>query len=83
MSLDVILAYLKSEPLRLRAYGAAVLVTGYLVARGILQPSDADFYVSVVAVIVGVESSRAKVSPVTPSADDMLDQDDPDPETEA
>lgn len=54
---------LKSEPLRLRAYALTVIVAGYLLARHIVAPTDRDFIVSVAAIVLGVESSRSKVTP--------------------
>lgn len=55
---------LRNEPLRARAYALTVLVAVYLVGRGIISATDKDFIVSVVAIVLGVEWSRTKVSPV-------------------
>lgn len=54
---------IKDEPLRLRLYSLATLVLGYLVTRGLLSLTDASFYGSVVVVVLGVETSRAAVTP--------------------
>ena len=54
---------LANEPLRVRVYSIAVLVLGYLLARGVLNPEDVDFYVGLAALILGVESARAVVVP--------------------
>lgn len=54
---------LKSEPVRLRIYTLALLVSGYLVARGYISLTDAEFIGSVALVVLGVETSRARVTP--------------------
>jgi hypothetical protein len=54
---------IKDEPLRLRLYSLAVLVLGYLVARGLVSPTDAEFIGGVIVVVLGVESARQKVTP--------------------
>lgn len=51
------------EPLRLRLYSLSALVLAFLVARGALSPTDADFAGSVVVVVLGVEVSRRAVTP--------------------
>jgi hypothetical protein len=52
-----------NEPLRLRVYTLAALVLGYLVSRHVLSPADVDFYLAVAALVLGVETARAKVTP--------------------
>ena len=54
---------LANEPLRVRAYGIAVLVLGYLLAKGVLSAEDVDFYVGLVGLVLGVETARAAVTP--------------------
>ena len=62
--MDRVLNALKREPVRVRLYGLAVLVAGYLVARGVIQPTDYTFIVGVAALVLGVETARAAVTPV-------------------
>ena len=56
---------LANEPLRVRVYGIAVLVLGYLFAKGVLSAEDVDFYVGLAALILGVEVARSKVVPAS------------------
>lgn len=62
--MSAILEKLKSEPVRVRLYSLATLVAGYLLARGVISPTDAEFIGGVVVVVLGVETARSKVSPV-------------------
>lgn len=71
---EKIKAVLKAEPVRVRVYSLAVVVSFYLLAKGLVSPTDVDFIGSVAALILGVEASRAKV---TPSHDvEFYDEDD-------
>jgi hypothetical protein len=63
---EKIKALVAAEPVRVRVYSVVVLVAGYLLVRGVVQPTDVDFVGSLAALVLGVEASRAKV---TPSAD--------------
>lgn len=55
---------LREEPVRLRIYTVASLIAIYLVSKGIIDVTDLEFIVGIAAVILGVERTRAKVSPV-------------------
>lgn len=57
------LELLRNEPVRVRVYGITVLVAGYLFARQIITAADVQFYVGLAAIVLGVETSRAKVTP--------------------
>jgi TRAP-type mannitol/chloroaromatic compound transport system permease large subunit len=57
------LDYLKREPVRVRLYTLAVLVLGFLTVKGVVTPADAEFYGTVVAVVLAVETTRRKVVP--------------------
>lgn len=61
--MDRIIDYIKTEPVRVRAYALILLVGGYLVLKGYVQPEDKEFIISLAALILGVERTRAKVSP--------------------
>lgn len=61
--MDRIIAKLKSEPIRIRLYGLAVLVLGYLMSKGYIAPEDHEFLLAVAGIILVTESSRSKVSP--------------------
>ena len=56
---------LKDEPLRVRLYSLAGLVLGYLMVKGVVSATDVDFGLGVIAVILGVETARAKVTPTS------------------
>lgn len=58
-----ILNKLKGEPVRLRLYGIVVLLAAYALAKGYVQASDLEFVSSLAALVLGVETSRAKVTP--------------------
>lgn len=58
------LDYLRNEPVRVRLYTVAVLVLGYLLARGVIDATDYEFAGALLLTILGVESARAKVTPV-------------------
>ena len=62
--MDKVVEKIKSEPVRVRLYTLAALVALYLAGRGYISPTDADFIISVVGVVLAVETARAKVSPV-------------------
>jgi uncharacterized membrane protein YoaK (UPF0700 family) len=55
--------YIRSEPVRVRAYSAIVLVAVYLCLKGYVQPSDVEFLTTLAALVLGVENARDKVSP--------------------
>ena len=59
-------AWIKGEPVRVRLYSLAALVLAYLLARGIVSPTDVEFVGGVLALILGVEGSRRKVTPYDP-----------------
>lgn len=61
--MDKLLSKLRSEPVRVRLYSLAVLCAAYLVTRGYIQPTDAEFIGGIALLVLGVEASRAKVSP--------------------
>jgi hypothetical protein len=62
--LNKVLDKLRREPVRVRIYTLATLVVGYLLARGYVSAGDVEFILGVASVVLGVEASRAKVSPV-------------------
>jgi len=62
-------AWIKSEPVRIRLYTILALVAGYLLAKGYVHPEDYQFIVTVVASVLGVEATRSKVSPVSGALD--------------
>lgn len=66
--IEKIIEKIKAEPVRARIYAIAVVIATYLLARGYVQATDADFLISIVGLVLGVERSRAKVSPVDPDA---------------
>lgn len=53
----------RNEPLRTRLYALAVLVNGYLLGKDIIDATDATFYGGVAAIVLCVETARAKVVP--------------------
>lgn len=53
----------KTEPVRLRLYALAVLVATYLVAKGYLDATDAEFITGVAGTVLFVETARNKVTP--------------------
>ncbi len=57
------LELLKNEPLRTRLYALAVLVNAYLLGKNLIDVTDAAFIGGVAAVVLGVETARAKVTP--------------------
>lgn len=63
--MNLILAALHREPVRARLYTLASVVAGYALAKGYVDVTDSGFIVAVAGLVLGVESSRAKVSPVT------------------
>lgn len=62
---EKVVAKAKSEPVRLRVYALAALVLAYLMAKHVIGPDDYQFYLALVTTVLAVESSRAKVTPVT------------------
>jgi hypothetical protein len=58
-----LVAWVKREPVRVRAYGVAVLVAGYLLVRGYIGPTDKEFVLSLLGLVLGVERTRSKVTP--------------------
>lgn len=61
---------LKSEPLRARLYAIIVVIAGYLLARGYIAATDADFIGALAVLVLGVESARARVTPDAKNAAD-------------
>lgn len=53
----------RNEPIRVRLYSAVVLITGYLVARGVIDQVDATFVGALALIVLGVETARARVTP--------------------
>ncbi|WP_405061905.1 hypothetical protein OG474_09690 [Kribbella sp. NBC_01505] len=72
--LDKILNALKSNPVRVRIYTVAALVVGYLLVRGVVSPTDKEFILSVLGIVLGTETARAGVSPVLPTDDAYADE---------
>lgn len=62
--MDRIINKLRTEPVRVRLYGVAVLVLGYLKARGVIADVDAEFFGSLAVIVLAVETTRAKVMPM-------------------
>lgn len=62
--LNKILKKVRSEPVRLRLYLVIAAIATYLLVRGYVQATDLDFILTLTALILGVERSRAKVQPV-------------------
>jgi hypothetical protein len=63
-----ILAALKREPVRVRVYSIAALVVAYLLARGVVSPTDGEFILGVLALVLGVEAARGNVTPFAVAA---------------
>lgn len=64
----VLVRVLSREPVRARLYAFLVLLTGYLVTRGLITGNDVAFYTAAGALLLGVpavESARARVTPST------------------
>ncbi len=53
----------ENEPVRMIVYPIAVLAGGYAVVRGV-DVDLVDLVLGMLAVVIGVEAARAKVSPV-------------------
>lgn len=62
--IEKIIAKIKSEPVRVRLYSILVAVAVFALAKGYVGPTDLEFVVTVGALVLGVERSRAKVRPV-------------------
>lgn len=62
--IEQIIEKIKAEPVRVRIYSIVAVVAVYLVARGFVSVVDLEFILSLVALVLGVERSRAQVSPV-------------------
>lgn len=64
-----ILTYVRREPVRIYLYGLAVAIGGTLVALGHVSPADIEVWVYLLAVVLGVEGTRAKVTPTAAPRD--------------
>ena len=69
--LKKILDKLRNEPVRVRVYSVAALVLGFLLTKHVLGATDVDFILSVLGIILGVETARAKVTPYNADAHDV------------
>lgn len=61
--------WISREPVRAALLPFVVLVTAYLVGKGVLDADSRDFIVAAVTLLVGTfatEAARARVSPVDP-----------------
>jgi hypothetical protein len=58
-----VVAKLRQEPVRVRLYSVIVIVAGYALSRGYVAVTDYNFVLTVVAAVLGVEATRAQVSP--------------------
>lgn len=58
-----IIAKVKTEPVRLRLYSIIGALAAFALLKGYVQVGDVDFILTIAALVLGVETSRAKVSP--------------------
>lgn len=63
--MESIIQKLKDEPIRLRIYSLVLLVATYLVARGVISLDDMEFIIGIAGIVLAVETSRAKVKPLS------------------
>jgi hydrogenase/urease accessory protein HupE len=62
--IEKILSKIKSEPVRVRLYSIIAVVAVFALAKGYVQANDLEFILSLAALVLGVERSRAQVKPV-------------------
>lgn len=61
------MTWIHSEPVRTRVYPLVILVTAFLVTRGVIDDGWGNFLLAGIALVlgmIGVESTRATVAPV-------------------
>lgn len=61
----LVASFYKNEPLRARIYTLALLVAGYLLAQDYVSATDYEFIGSALAIVLGVERARSKVTPLS------------------